>query len=90
MCPPTYFSIDYEINPWMDKNNKVNIKLAQKQWEELVNTYKKLEVEVKTIDPIESLPDMVFTANAGLVIPASPCPSGRRAAGGRCPLECLL
>jgi N-dimethylarginine dimethylaminohydrolase len=68
MCPPTYFSIDYEINPWMDKNNIVDKKVAQRQWEGLVDTYKNLGVEVKTINPVENLPDMVFTANAGLVI----------------------
>ena len=72
MCPPTYFSIDYEINPWMDKSNIVDKEAAQKQWEGLVDTYKNLGVEVKTINPVENLPDMVFTANAGLVIPASP------------------
>ena len=68
MCPPTYFSIDYEINPWMDKNNIVDKKSAQKQWIGLADTYKRLEVDVKTIDPVEGLPDMVFTANAGLAV----------------------
>jgi len=81
MCPPTYFSIDYEINPWMDKSNIVDKINAQKQWENLASAYESLEVKVRTIEPIEKLPDMVFTANAGLVTPASPCPSGRRAAG---------
>src|SRR4030067_2031594 len=67
MCPPTYFSVDYEINPWMDKTNKVDRKLAQKQWEDLFNTYKRFGVEVETIEPVKGLPDMVFTANGGLV-----------------------
>src|SRR4030043_460919 len=68
MCPPTYFSINYEINPWMDKNNVADKKVAQKQWEKLADTYKKLGVEVKIVNPVENLPDMVFTANAGLAI----------------------
>ncbi len=67
MCPPEYFSIDYEINPWMDKEKPVNGVLAQKQWEILKQSYSDLGVEVETVNPVEGLPDMVFTANAGLV-----------------------
>lgn len=67
MCPPKYFSIDYEINPWMDKAKQVDRNLAQSQWDSLIQTYTNLGVSVQTIEPIEGLPDMVFTANAGLV-----------------------
>ena len=24
MCPPTHFKVDYEINPFMDKNNPID------------------------------------------------------------------
>ena len=51
MCPSTYFSIDYEINPWMEKSNQVGKNLAQKQWEELAHIYKDLGVKVKIIPP---------------------------------------
>ena len=67
MCPPTFFSIDYEINPWMKKEVQVDRRLAQRQWEDLFNLYTSLGVEVETISPAKDLPDMVFTANAGLV-----------------------
>lgn len=69
MCKPDYFDIEYEINPWMHLNNPVNIELAKNQWSQLYDDYKnKLNWDVRLIDPIEHLPDMVFTANGGLVI----------------------
>ena len=67
MCPPTFFSIDYEINPWMKKEVQVDQRLAGRQWKDLFNLYTSLGVEVDTIRPAKDLPDMVFTANAGLV-----------------------
>jgi len=33
MCAPTYFDIEYVINPWMDTNNRVNKERAWQQWE---------------------------------------------------------
>lgn len=69
MCAPTYFDIEYEINPWMHKDNQVETSLAQTQWENLHSIYlDNFGFDVKLIDPIEHLPDMVFTANGALVI----------------------
>lgn len=68
MCAPKFFDIAYEINPWMHTDNPVNPSLASTQWEELYNTYtKKLGWKVSLIEPEDGLPDMVFTANGGLV-----------------------
>lgn len=67
MCPPVYYGIKYEINPWMDLNTEVDHDLSQLQWENLYNTIKKCGVDVKLIPPVIGLPDMVFTANAGLI-----------------------
>ncbi len=68
MCPPTYFDIEYEINPWMHKDNQVNEAEAAKQWRALYDTYTgRLGWTVQLIEPVQSLPDMVFTANGGLV-----------------------
>ena len=67
MCPPAHFDIEYEINPWMNVNNKVNRKKASEQWQVLFDTYKKLGVEIEHIEQVKGLPDMVFTANAGIV-----------------------
>ena len=68
MCAPTAFDVVYAINPWMDLNNRPNKALALKQWENLYNTYIKLGVDVSLIEQHEDLPDMVFTANGGIII----------------------
>lgn len=67
MCAPTYFDIEYEINPWMHTDNQTSRDEAQSQWQAIYNVYtQKLGWEVVLIDPVEGLPDMVFTANGGL------------------------
>ena len=68
MCSPDFFDVEYEINPWMHVENPVNVQLARVQWHRLYETYAKVGWEVRLIDPVEHLPDMVFTANGGLVI----------------------
>lgn len=65
MCPPSFFDINYSINDWM-KGEKTNIKTALRQWEQLVDTFVDMGVNVHTIPPEPGLPDMVFTANAGV------------------------
>ena len=68
MCPPTYYEVAYEINPWMDKDKPADIELAKEQWNRLYETLKSLpDTGVELIEPVEGLPDMVFTANAGVV-----------------------
>lgn len=68
MCPPTYFEVSYQINPWMNENvgYKKN-KLAQEQWETLHNALAQIAT-VEIVEPVDGLPDMVFTANAGLSV----------------------
>lgn len=68
MCAPKFFDIEYEINPWMDTANPVEPQLAGNQWQQLYDIYtKQLGWDVQLIEPIEHLPDMVFTANGALV-----------------------
>jgi len=68
MCSPEHFAVTYAINPWMDPNNPPNKRLAIKQWKDLYDTYsKKLGWHVELIKPQPHLPDMVFSANGGLV-----------------------
>ena len=68
MCAPTHFKVDYVINPWMEGNqDKAAPKRAHAQWDalyELVQQY----ADVKLIEQVKDWPDMVFTANAGLVL----------------------
>jgi N-dimethylarginine dimethylaminohydrolase len=67
MCAPNFFEVRYVINPWMEGNlGKVDQGLARQQWENLYNLLSKL-ASVSLIEPVAGLPDMVFTANAGLV-----------------------
>lgn len=68
MCPPTYFSVTYAINPWMDPDVPVNHELAGIQWDVLRHTYQSLGHTVDLIEPEPDLPDMVFAANGGLVV----------------------
>ena len=67
MCEPKFFEVCYVINPWMEGNlGKVNTPLAKQQWENLYDIVTGL-ASVDLIEPVSGLPDMTFTANAGLV-----------------------
>lgn len=68
MCRPTYFAVDYAINPWMDPSAPVDTELAIAQWTRLVETYRELGHTVQQIEPIPGLPDMVFAANGATVV----------------------
>lgn len=68
VCPPDYYQIEYEINPWMHKENKVDYRRVEEEFEALVAIYKKLGLNVLSIDPQAGLPDMVYAANFGFVI----------------------
>lgn len=67
MCPPDYYGIEYEINPWMNRSHGSVRDLAFRQWRTLHETLVSLGVTVETLAPQPNLPDLVFTANAGLV-----------------------
>jgi N-dimethylarginine dimethylaminohydrolase len=67
MCPPEHYGILYEINPWMSVQRNAIRELAISQWEKLEATLQSLPgVTVELVSPYPGLPDMVFTANAGL------------------------
>ncbi|MBI1823927.1 MAG: amidinotransferase [Nitrospirae bacterium] len=68
MCPPDYFRIEYEINPWMSLKNPADQIRARWQWDQLYTVIEeKLQAKVELLDPQPGHPDLVFTANAGLV-----------------------
>jgi len=68
MCPPTYFGIEYEINPWMSRGRRVDRAKAEKQWRDLFDLLGgRLGLSISLLRPRKGLPDLVFTANAGLV-----------------------
>ena len=67
VCPPRFYGIEYEINPWMSKSLQAIPNLAWKQWRVLCGTLQQLGIRIEQVMPQPGLPDMVFTANAGLV-----------------------
>jgi N-dimethylarginine dimethylaminohydrolase len=67
MCSPDYFGIEYEINPWMNIQVGSDSDRARLQWKRLYQSLVKLGVVMDLIDPVPGLPDLVFTANAGIV-----------------------
>ena len=67
MCAPEYFGVAYEINPWMHQEVVVDRDQAQLQWDNLVATLRAAGATIEFLEPVEGLPDLVFTANAGIV-----------------------
>lgn len=67
MCPPELYDVDYVINPWMEGNvHRSCREQAMTQWKELYCALAQI-ADVKLVDTQSGSPDMVFTANAGLV-----------------------
>lgn len=67
MCEPRYFDVEYVINPWMEGNQgKVDKPRAAGQWQNLHDVLAQ-RASIRLIAPVAGLPDMVFTANGGLV-----------------------
>src|SRR5216683_178496 len=67
MCPPDHYGIEYEINPWMSRSRGAAPERARQQWRALYDTLGGLGVQVELMTPQPGLPDLVFTANAGLM-----------------------
>ncbi|WP_069130580.1 dimethylarginine dimethylaminohydrolase family protein [Rhodohalobacter halophilus] len=64
---PTYFDVEYVINPHMkDHVGRVDKMQAQNEWEHLVDGYEELGFTVHKLDGVQGLPDMVFCANQSL------------------------
>jgi N-dimethylarginine dimethylaminohydrolase len=66
-CPPRYFDVVYEINPWMHREVKADPDQAHRQWDALIATLQAAGAAVETMAAVEGWPDLVFTANAGIV-----------------------
>lgn len=71
MCPPDGYGVNYVINPWMEgQQGRVDLGRARTEWQRLhheVSVRARVElITPPTLD--DNLPDMVFTANAGLIL----------------------
>ncbi len=67
MCPPEHFEVAYEINPWMHAEVRPDPELARRQFGDVVSALKAAGAQIELQEPVEGLPDLVFTANAGIV-----------------------
>lgn len=67
LVKPTYFSVEYVINPHMEGNiGDVDKLAAQNEWEHLRAAYEELGLYVHVIEGQRGYPDMVFCANQSL------------------------
>jgi len=67
MCAPDYYGIEYEINPWMNRQRQADHPLAVEQWQRLHEILKECGVIISLLPPVQGLPDLVFTANAAMI-----------------------
>ncbi len=73
LCPPDYFTVSYRINPWMNPDAwaRDTARLAAKakrEWSQLISTLTSLGARLELVPPRPGVPDMVFTANAAVVL----------------------
>ena len=67
MCPPDHYGIEYEINPWMSRSRQSDRSLAESQWQQLRDVLVSVGADIRLLEPVKGLPDLVFTANAALM-----------------------
>ncbi|HEY3941758.1 MAG TPA: hypothetical protein VGL60_04680 [Acidimicrobiales bacterium] len=67
MCPPQFFGVLYEINPWMHREVNIDPGRALEEWERLRDSLEQAGAVVELLEPARDVPDLVFTANAGIV-----------------------
>lgn len=67
MCPPRHFGVLYEINPWMHREVAADPDRSQQQWDDLVAALRAAGADIELLEPQAHVPDLVFTANAGIV-----------------------
>ncbi|MBW3598176.1 MAG: amidinotransferase [Planctomycetes bacterium] len=67
MCPPVFYAIEYEINPWMNRQRQADHDLAVRQWNGLFAALSDAGAKISLLTPVRGLPDLVFTANAGMI-----------------------
>lgn len=67
LVKPTYFTVEYVINPHMEGHvGNVDKLAAQNEWEHLKSAYAELGLYVHIVDGARGYPDMVFCANQSL------------------------
>jgi N-dimethylarginine dimethylaminohydrolase len=73
MCRPDHFAVDYAINPWMNpeswaRESKILVDASRREWAALHRALTGLGAAIEQVPPAPYLPDLVFTANAAVVL----------------------
>ena len=73
MCQPTHFAVKYVINPWMNpvtwaRNERPLAAASRREWQALRDTLEDLGATIELMPPVSDVPDLVFTANAAVVL----------------------
>lgn len=73
MCAPDHFEVSYTINPWMRPDSwQSQAELlgarSSQGWHRLTEILRGLGVALEMVPPVAGLPDLVFTANAAVVL----------------------
>lgn len=73
MCRPEHFAVSYAINPWMNpaswaRDERAHLLAATREWRALYRRLVELGAAVELVPPAPGIPDLVFTANAGVVL----------------------
>jgi arginine dihydrolase len=73
MCQPEHFAVAYTINPWMDpkswaRDGHALGAASRKEWDGLNRAMANFGAQIELVPPVPELPDLVFTANAAVVL----------------------
>ena len=73
MCAPDHFGVAYKINPWMDPDSWVQgapvlTAASRREWAALHHALCELGGTINLVAPAPDVPDLVFTANAAVVL----------------------
>ncbi len=73
MCKPQHFQVTYAINPWMHpdqwaENSEALTLESSEGWDALVDKLRELGARIELVPPQRGWPDLVFTANAAVVM----------------------
>jgi N-dimethylarginine dimethylaminohydrolase len=73
MCEPRHFGVTYAINPWMDptswaRHSDTLVGASRREWAALHRALRGLGASIERVPPVPGLPDLVFTANAAVVL----------------------
>lgn len=75
-----HFRVEYEINPYMDRNRQPDRARARSEHRAILDAHRRAGRRVRRLSSVTSCPDMVFTANAAAV-------RGTRAVLARLPVQ---